>query len=67
MTATHHGPGNTSGDSVVDAVDEQIRLEALRQLESINCDDDDWRIDPLPPFDVGIEVDETITDENRRN
>jgi hypothetical protein len=52
MPETHFGPESTSGDSVVTAVDEEIRLETLRQLDSIDSDDDDWRIKPLPTFEV---------------
>jgi hypothetical protein len=51
MTETEQGPDKASGDSAVVAVDEEIRREALRQLESIDCDDDDWRIEPLPSFE----------------
>jgi len=50
MTSIFQGPGPTSDDLVVSTVDEEIRREALRQVESIDCDDDDWRIEPLPRF-----------------
>ena len=50
MTSIFQGPGPTSDDLVVKTVDEEIRQEALRQVESIDCDDDHWRIEPLPSF-----------------
>ena len=50
MTSIFQGPGPTSDDLVVTTVEEEIRQEALRQIESIDCDDDDWRIEPLPTF-----------------
>ena len=50
MTSIFQGPGPTSDDLVVTTVEEEIRQEALRQVESIDCDDDDWRIEPLPTF-----------------
>ncbi len=50
MTSTFQGPGSTSDDLVVATVEEEIRLEALRLVESIDCDDDHWRIEPLPTF-----------------
>lgn len=33
------------------ATDDRIRREALRQIESVDLDDDDWRIEPLPEFE----------------
>ena len=54
VTATHHGPPDPLGhsdDPVMEAANEAVRLEILRQLHSINTDDDDWRIDPLPTFE----------------
>lgn len=50
MTSIYQGPGSTSDDLVVTTVDEEIRQEALRQIESIDYDDDNWRIEPLPTF-----------------
>ncbi len=35
----------------VRSADEQIRREALRQIDSIDLDNDEWRIAPLPPFE----------------
>jgi len=60
MTSIFQGPGPTSDDLVVTTVDEEIRQEALRQVKSIDCDDDDWRIEPLPTFsDAEFDVSET--------
>ena len=50
MTEIFQGPGSTSDDLVVTTVEEEIRREALRQVESIDYDDDHWRIEPLPTF-----------------
>jgi len=52
MTEIEQGPASSSGDAVLTAVDEKINREVLRQLHSIDCDDDDWRIEPLPSFDT---------------
>jgi hypothetical protein len=35
-------------------VDRRIVTEALRQLESIDFDDPDWRVEPLPAFPVNV-------------
>ncbi len=35
-------------DPVVQNVERRILREALRQVESINTEDDNWRIEPLP-------------------
>jgi len=32
----------------------RIVTEALRQLESIDFDDPDWRVEPLPAFPVNV-------------
>lgn len=37
-------------DPVVRSVERRIRREAIRQLDSVDLDDDDDRIDPLPPL-----------------
>lgn len=77
MTSIYQGPGPASDDLVVTTVDEEIREEALRQIESIDCDDDNWRIEPLPTFS-DVELDdgdsdrvpvilETVEEANRRN
>lgn len=50
MTQIFQSPGSRSDDVVVTTVDEEIRREALRQVDSIDCDDDHWRIEPLPTF-----------------
>ena len=50
MSEMVHGPGSTSDDLVVSTVEDEILREALRQVESIDCDDEHWRIDPLPSF-----------------
>ncbi|MDH4279921.1 MAG: hypothetical protein OEW83_17765 [Acidimicrobiia bacterium] len=77
MTSIFQGPGPTSDDLVVTTVDEEIRQEALRQIESIDYDDDDWRIEPLPTFTDDESGDresgealggfETAEEANRRN
>lgn len=36
------------------AVDHRILSEALRQLESIDFDDPNWRVEPLPTFPVNV-------------
>lgn len=42
-----------ASEAVRHAADERIRLEAIRQLDSVNLDDEDvdGRVDPLPEFD----------------
>lgn len=45
---------NTTGD-VEREVDKRIAREALRQLESIDFDDPNWRIDSLSAFPVNVE------------
>lgn len=77
MASIFQGPGPTSDDLVVTKVDEEIRQEALRLVESIDCDDDDWRIEPLPTFSDDESGDsesggaiggfETAEEANRRN
>lgn len=37
-------------DPVVRSVERRIRNEALRQLDSIDLDDGDAKVDPLPEF-----------------
>jgi hypothetical protein len=37
-------------DPVVRAVERRIRREAIRQLDSIDLEDGDDRVTPLPPF-----------------
>ena len=41
---------------VRDAVDERFREEALRQLDSANLDDDNWRIPPIWDLEDGLTV-----------
>ena len=38
-------------DAVRRSADNRIRLEALRQLHSVDVDDEDGRIEPLPQFE----------------
>lgn len=38
-------------DAVRRSADDRIRLEALRQLDSLDIDDEDGRIEPLPQFE----------------
>ena len=37
-------------DPVVRSVERRIRREAIRQLDSVDLDDDDDRVEPLPPL-----------------
>ncbi len=46
--AQGHSSAGASTDHVVRTVERRILLDALRQVESINTDDDNWRIEPLP-------------------
>lgn len=46
-------------DPVVRSVDRRIRKEAIRQLDSIDLDDDDDRIDPLPSL-TSAEADDVV-------
>lgn len=39
------------------AVDERIRAEALRQLDAIDLDDDDWHLPSLDELAAGVDVD----------
>ncbi len=49
--------GSSKGaDAVHEVVDDLILREALRQLDSIDCDHDNWRIDPLPRYEHCVEV-----------
>lgn len=59
MTSIFQSPGPASDDLVVTTVDEEIRREALRLVESIDCDDDDWRIELLPTFSDAESGDDT--------
>ncbi len=47
-------PSGERRRAVVAAVDRRIVTEALRQLESIDFDDPDWRVEPLPAFPVNV-------------
>lgn len=38
-------------DPVVRSVERRVGREAIRQIDSIDLDDDDDRVDPLPRFD----------------
>ncbi len=69
MTSIFQSPGPASDDLVVTAVEEEIRQEALRQVESVDCDDDQWRMEPLPTFsDRGDSTPpESRDQENRHN
>ncbi|MGB5758777.1 MAG: hypothetical protein WBM50_17835 [Acidimicrobiales bacterium] len=49
-----HGNEDDEVRSVPEAVDRRIRLEALRQLDTLNIDDDDCRIEPLPALGVQL-------------
>ena len=77
MTSIFQGPGPAPDDLVVSTVNDEVRQEALRQIESIDYDDENWRIEPLPTFSVA-EMDngeadeapvifETAEEANRRN
>ncbi len=49
-------------DPAIRSADRRIQREALRQLDSIDLDDDDARIDPLPrtEADSMLAVDEIV-------
>lgn len=48
-------------DPVVRSVDKRIKREAIRQLDSVDLDDDEDRIDPLPPLAAAEVADEVHT------
>ena len=50
VTEIYQGPGPASDDLVVATVEEEIRREALRVVDSIDPDDEHWRVEPLPEF-----------------
>lgn len=52
-------------DPVVRSVDRRIRREAIRQLDSIDLDDDDDRVDPLPPLTTDEVAEERPTRSGR--
>lgn len=52
-------------DPVVRSVDRRIRREAIRQLDSIDLDDDDDRVDPLPPLTTDEVVEQRPTRSGR--
>ncbi|MEL6983324.1 MAG: hypothetical protein AAFO29_12940 [Actinomycetota bacterium] len=52
-------------DPVVRSVDRRVRREAIRQLDSIDLDDDDDRVDPLPPLSAHEAADERPTHSGR--
>ncbi len=52
-------------DPVVRSVDRRVRREALRQLDSIDLDDDDDRVDPLPPLGDATVVEHEVAEAAR--
>ena len=46
--AQGHPSAEEPKDPVVRNVERRIWLEALRQVEAVDVDDDNWRIEPLP-------------------
>ncbi len=54
MTEPLHGNEDNDVRSVPEAVDRRIRLEALRQLATIDLADDDGRIETLPGLGVTV-------------
>ncbi|MEM9561596.1 MAG: hypothetical protein AAGA93_03195 [Actinomycetota bacterium] len=47
-------------DPVVRSVDRRLKREALRQLDAIDLDDDDARMEPLPPLDADALVEQLV-------
>lgn len=47
-------PSSERMGAIATAVDRRILAEALRQLESIDFDDPNWRVEPLPTFPVNV-------------
>ena len=43
-------------DPVVRSANRRVHREAIRQLDSIDLDDPDDTVDPLPRFDVNVEA-----------
>ncbi len=53
-----------TSEAVRRSADERIRREAIRQLDSIDLDSDEGRIEPLPEFESsGLFADVVIEDE----
>lgn len=50
MTDAVAGEAHADSREVQRAAAKRIRLEALRQLQSVDIDDPDSRVDPLPGF-----------------
>lgn len=47
-------PSSERIGAIAAAVDRRVVNEALRQLESIDFDDPNWRVEPLPAFPVNV-------------